>query len=425
MSGKKIIFQQIISDFFERSLDKVKSRDIVIPVDIPKIVSLLGPRRSGKTYLLFHTIHQLRRNIPKERLVYINFEDDRLFPLSLEDMDDLLRAYYELFPELKNEQVWFFFDEIQEVSNWEKFIRRIYDQENCRIYLTGSSSKLLSRELASVLRGRSISYEVLPLSFKEFVRFNEIDVNPATSRGELTLLHYLQKYLRQGGFPELVFLPEDVHLRIVNEYIDLLLYRDLTERFAIKHPHLIKYLLKHILVNLAKPLSVSKMCQDIKSQGYTVGKNTIYDYVSYMEDAFAIFKVEIWTQSIRKKAVNPGKRYAIDPAFRYAMSMQEDKGRVFENIVFLELRRRGIMPSYVQGKQEVDFFWEGGKLINACYEYSSENTRERELNGLLEAMDQVKPEESLLITWDKYEDLIYKGKKIEVRPLWRFLLEDK
>ncbi len=425
MANKKQTFQKVIADFFEKSLGHVIARDYNIPLDIPKTISLLGPRRAGKTYLLFDLIRQLRESVPRDRLVYINFEDDRLFPLKLEDMDSLVEGYYEHYPNNKDEQVWFFFDEIQEVPNWEKFIRRLTDQENCRIYLTGSSSKLLSRELASALRGRSIPFEIFPLSFKEFLKFNKIEAKPATSKGQALLLHYLQKYLKQGGFPELVFLPADLHNRTINEYIDLMLYRDLTERFSVKHPQLIKYLLKYILANLSKTVSVNKIYNDVKSQGYKIGKNSIYDYISYLEEAFIIFRADIWSRSVRKQAINPSKVYAIDPAFKYAMSIGEDRGRVFENAVFLELRRRGIHPNYLLNKQEVDFYWENGKLINACYDYNSETTKSREINGLLEAMDYLDIKEGQLINWDKKETLVFNNKKIIALPLWEFLLGEE
>ena len=424
MTEKKQIFQQIISDFFGKSLDHVKSRELDIPLDVPKIVSLLGPRRSGKTYLLFDVIRRLKEQIPADRLVYVNFEDDRLFPLKLEDMEELVQAYYELYPHHKDEQVWFFFDEIQEVPNWEKFIRRLFDQENCRIYLTGSSAKLLSRELATALRGRSIPYEVFPLSFKEFLSFKEISANPKTSKGQALLIHYLDLYLKQGGFPELVFLPEDLHNRVINEYIDLMLYRDLTERFSVRYPQLVKYLLKYMLSNLARPLSINKMYNDVKSQGYKIGKNTIYEYISYLEEAFIVFRIDIWSRSVRKQAVNPSKSYVIDPAFKYAMSIEKDRGRVFENVVFLELKRRGIHPFYVLNKQEVDFYWGEGLLVNACLDYRDEKTKEREVKGLLEAMEVLGLKESQLISWDRKEILTFGNRKITVKPLWEFLLEE-
>lgn len=421
---KRRVFQQLISDFIERSLQEVLPRQIEIPLDVPKVISLLGPRRSGKTYLLFDLIRRLRESVPADRLVYINFEDDRLFPLGLTDLDALLQGYYELFPANKDRQVWFFFDEVQEVDQWEKFVRRLVDQENCRVYLTGSSSRLLSRELATSLRGRTLPYEVFPLNFPEFLQFNGIEANPRSSKGQALLFHWLQRYLRQGGFPELVFLPPELHRRTINEYIDLMLYRDLTERFSLKNPALLKYLLKFMLVNIANPISVTKVYKDLKSQGYAVGKNTVFEYLSYLEEAFILFRAAIWSRSVRAQSINPHKVYTIDPAFKYAMSIGEDAGRVFENAVYLELRRRGIQPHYWQNGPEVDFFWENGRLIHACYSATDPSTRQREIRGLQVAMEQLDLPESLLLTWDERADLQVKSRTIRVRPLWEFLLLD-
>ena len=424
MKDKKAIFQQIILDFFANPLKKIVPRDVNIPLDVPKIISLLGPRRAGKTYVLYGIIKQLRTQHPKERLIYINFEDDRLFPLELSDMDQMVRGYYELFPGNKEEQVWFFFDEIQEVPNWEKFVRRLFDQENCRIYLTGSSSKLLSRELASVLRGRSIPFEIFPLSFTEFLRFNEVEIQPKSSKGQALIYHHLTRYMKQGGYPELVFLPKELHIRVVNEYIDLMLYRDLTERFSIKNPQLMKYLLKYLLNTVARPFSVSKVFNDIKSQGYKVGKNTIYEYVSYLEEAFIIFRVDRYSRSIRQQAINPSKVYTIDPAFKYAMSIHEDLGPMFENQVFLTLRKRGIHPYYFLQDQEVDFYNEEKLLYNACYKIDDPNTRNREIKGLTEAMTFLNLQTSTIISWDHREIIKTGTKTIYIRPLWELMLED-
>ncbi|MDX2285813.1 MAG: ATP-binding protein [Bacteroidia bacterium] len=389
---------------------------------MPKIISLLGPRRAGKTYLLFHLIQQLRTQLPADRIVYINFEDDRLFPLAADELDALIRGYYALYPENKDQPVYFFFDEIQDAEGWERFVRRISDQEQCRIYLTGSSSKLLSRELASSLRVRTISYEVLPLSFREFLRFRQTEWDLHSSKGQAVLAHELGEYLKQGGFPELVFLPADLHRRIIQEYIDLMLYRDLTERFSIRHPQPLKYLLKFLLVDMGRNVSIHKGYQDLKSQGYEIGKNTVYEYLAYLEEAFAIFRVPRFSHTLRQQAAQPSKVYGINAAFKYAMSSVPDAGQVFENTVFLELRRRGIEPYYVQGKQEADFYAESGLLINACLDISAPDTRKRELSGLAEAMQLLNLSESQLITLNHRETLAMQGRTIRIRPLWDFLL---
>ena len=424
MKDKKAVFQQIVLDFFDNPLQNVLSRDIKIPTDIPKIISLLGPRRAGKTYVMYDLILQLRKEVPKERIVYINLEDDRLFPLELSDLDEFLTGYYELFPFHKDQIVWFFFDEIQEVPNWEKFIRRLFDQETCRIYLTGSSSKLLSRELASVLRGRSIPFEIFPLSFSEFLRFQNIVFEPRSSKGQALLYHYLPMYMKQGGYPELIFVPKEFHNKVINEYLDLMLYRDLTERFSVKQPQLMKYLLKYLLANIANPLSIQKVFRDIKSQGYQVGKNTIYNYVSHLEEAFIIFRVSRFSTSIRKQAINPIKIYTVDSALKYAMSIQQDLGSMFENQVFLTLRRRGIQPFYFLENQELDFYFDKKGLYNACYSLNDPSTREREIKGCFEAMEYFQLNYAEIITWNERDSIIQNNKTITIRPLWELLFSN-
>ena len=401
------------------------ARDIDIPIDTPKIISLLGPRRAGKTYCLFFIMQQLHKNVERSKLVYINFEDDRLFPLELKDMDSLLQAYFEMYPTHKDKKVWFFFDEIQEVENWEKFIRRVWDTENCRIYITGSSSKLLSREISTTLRGRTLPYEIFPLNFNEFLRFNDVEVSHETSKGQATILHWFDRWLRQGGFPELVFLSQDLHKRTIDEYLDLMLYKDLMERFSLKNPSLLKYLLKYVISNLANPMSVNKIFHDIKSRGFKLSRATVYDYISHLEKVFLIFKVDIWHRSVRSQAQMPSKIYLIDPAFKFSMTIGEDTDRILENAVFLHLRQKDLKLHYVLKKQEVDFYWENGKPINVCLDFYTDDTRKRETKGMLEALDFLDEKDGLILTRDRTEDLQLKGKNILIRPAWKFFLNNQ
>lgn len=176
---KKDIFKRLITDFHERDLSDVIDRYISIPLNVQKIISIVGVRRSGKTYILYNLIKKLQTDVDRNDIVYINFEDDRLFPLQLQDLNNLVEGYYELYPDRKSKTVYFFFDEIQNVPAWERFIRRLYDTEKCRIFVTGSSSKLLSKEIATSLRGRTLSYEIFPLSFREFLRSKGIGIDIA------------------------------------------------------------------------------------------------------------------------------------------------------------------------------------------------------------------------------------------------------
>lgn len=424
MSDKsKIAFLEIISSFHERTLDHIVDRLIDTPYDVPKVVSFLGPRRAGKTSLCLQMVKKLRETLPVDRLTYVNFEDDRLYPLTLEAMDTFVQAYYELYPENKAHLVYFFFDEVQEVEGWEKFIRRLDDQENCRIYLTGSSSKLLSREIATSLRGRTLPYEIFPLSFQEFLHFNSLKANPHSGAGKAQLQNAFLKFMQQGGFPELIFLPKDFHRRTVSEYLDLMLYKDLVERFGVRTPALLKYLLKYCLNNVSTLLSVNKLYNDLKSQGYAVGKNTVYDYLSYLEEAFLLFRVPLWSKSERQKTINPTKIYTVDPAFKYVMTGESDQGRVLENMVFMTIRRLGHEPFYWKGKQEVDFYEEGKYLLNVCLDISDLNTRRRELNGLDEAMTSTGLKRSTIVTLDHQETVELENGIVHIVKARDFFLE--
>jgi predicted AAA+ superfamily ATPase len=203
-----------------------------------------------------------------------------------------------------------------------------------------------------------------------------------------------------------------------------MIYRDLTERFSVKNPPLIKYLLKYMLQNIANPLSIHKVYNDLRSQGFQIGKNTVYEYIRYLEEAFVLFRTERWSRSVRQQAVNPIKMYTIDVAFRRAMSTHTDIGRIFENVVFLHLRRSGLIPYYFMDRQEIDFYGSNYRLINACYSLEDITTRQREITGLTEAMQALDHRESWLITWEEEETFQKEGKTIHIQPLWKWLLID-
>jgi len=233
-----------------------------LPLDVNKIVSLTGVRRCGKTYLLYLTAKKLREKIAASQVIYINFDDDRIFPLALGDLSDLIEAYYELYPENKEETVYFFFDEIQNVEGWEKFVRRVFDTENCRIYVTGSSSKFLREEIATSLRGRTITYELFPLSFREFLAFKGVEVNIHSSRSLARIRKEFEEYLKRGGFPEVILHNEDIWRRTLAEYLDLILFRDICERYRVSNTFLMKYLIAYLMKNISTLVSVNKLFND-------------------------------------------------------------------------------------------------------------------------------------------------------------------
>lgn len=415
--------KDIIVDFVTRNLKPCVPREVELPTNLEKVISIIGPRRCGKTYMLYDMVRKLRQSIPQENLVYINFEDDRLFPFNHDSLDQFLTAYYELYPNKKSETVYFFLDEIQDVPQWEKFVRRVFDTENCRIYITGSSSKLLSKEIASSLRGRTLPFEAFPLSFKEFLDFKSLSSTTSGTKQKAVLAHALQEYIMKGAYPETVHLDEYTANRVLNEYIDLVIYRDLADRYQIKNTKLLKYLIKHLFVNMANPLSINKLFNDLKSQGYALSKNTLYEFMGYLEDAFIFYNVQKHSRSEREKSVNPNKVYGIDTGMRQAFTYTPDFGRMYENVVYLQLRRKTEDIHYYLGKQEVDFYMESSiQLINVCYDLSEYDTRKRELKGLAEAMRHYGIEESLLITSETEEDVKTDSGWVRMLPLWKWLL---
>lgn len=423
----KETLKSIIVDFQERDLSYVIERDIEIPMDINKIITILGVRRSGKSHLLYSLINKLRKNIDTKNILYINFEDDRLFPFELHDLSVLLNAYYELYPDKKNEKIYLFFDELQTIKNWEKFIRRIYDTENCAIFITGSSSQFLTKEISTSLRGRTLSYEIYPLSFKEFLRFKRIKPDLYSSKSNAKIKNALSEYLLKGAFPEVVNYNEEVTGKILQEYIDLIMYKDIVERFGITNTFLLKYLIKYCFKNTSTLISFNKLYNEFKSQGIKLSRNTIYEYVSYLEDAYALFTVPLYAKSLREEWRNPKKIYSIDTGFKNIMDYPflKDLGRIYENIVFLQLRRKFKNIHYIKNKQEVDFYYYEDKskfLVNVCYDMENASTKKREVEGLLEALKNMDVEKGLIITSEIEDHINIENKSIDILPLWKWLL---
>lgn len=418
-------WKQIIADSQERDFTRVISRDIDIPLDSGKIISLIGVRRSGKSNILFSLMHRLRQTMPTDTVVYINLEDDRLFPLTPHDLGGFLDSYYELFPHNRDKRVYFFFDEIQNAPEWERFIRRLHDTENCSVFVTGSSAKLLSREIATSLRGRTIPFEVFPLSFSEYLRFR--DIKPGHSSRSVSLIkNAFAEYCRTGGFPETVGVDKLRANQILHEYLQMIMYRDVAERHSVGNLFLLKSLIKHCFTNISNPLSLSKLYNDFRSQGIQLSRNTLFDYISYLEDAYALFLVPVNSQSQREVMRNPRKLYAIDHGLKAVVDLATgaDIGRIYENIVFLQLRRKSQNICYGRQKQEIDFVLPEGespRLINVAYDISDMDTRNRELNGLIEGMQGLGVQEALLLTADVEETVATETGKISIMPLWKWL----
>ena len=407
----KETLKYIITDFHEKKLPATKARSLELPIlkqgDISqtnKIVSLVGVRRSGKTYLFYHTIKKLIQNgIDRKNIIYINFEDDRLFPIKLSEMDAILQAYYELYPEKIEDEKYLFFDEIQVVANWEKYLRRIHDTENAQICITGSSSKLLSRDISTSLRGRSISYELSPLSFKEYLNFKDITIKDYSQKSYAKINNQFDKYLHYGGFPEIALTDDDIiKEKILQEYVDLIQYKDMVEKYKVQNQFLLKTLLKFCLTHPANLISVNKLYNDFKSQGISLSKNTLYEYLEYMEESFIISLNPKYAKSIRKQQQNPKKIYIIDSGLMVPFQSQPrmNIGYKLENSVFTKLKQKHTEIYYYKNNYEIDFVTRTDDifyLYNVSDNVKEIDTKNREINALMKGQKRFAKAQSFLL----------------------------
>jgi predicted AAA+ superfamily ATPase len=384
---------------FQAKLAKYESivpREIIFPKSVDKIFVAIGMRRTGKTYFLLQTVKELlAKGIPMSRILYINFEDDRLYPLSQEKLRNLLESFYALYPENHEQKCYIFLDEIQNVEQWSIVIRRYYDTKQAQLFLTGSSAKLLSSEIASSLRGRSLAIEVWPFNFSEYLTAKHVATKkePHGKKYLDTMYSCLRSYLEQGGFPEVVNATVGDRMRILQDYVNVVIFRDIVERYKITNTTLVKYLIKTLLKNAGSYLSTNKLFNDLKSQGFVVGKNTIHEYLGHIEDAYLAFRVSLYSESIRKMQTNPKKIYAIDSGLinAYTIGISENKGHFLENLVYLDLRRRKqeIFYYLTKNRNEVDFLTKSLKgkwqLYQVVWDIEDRDTFEREKRALHEA----------------------------------------
>ncbi len=395
-----------------RLLKGLVSREAQFPDAPNKIKVAIGMRRVGKTYFLYERILKLLdARVAPTTILYINFEDDRLLPLDEQKLAKLVEAFYTLYPENHDKKCYLFFDEIQNVKNWPIVIRRLHDTKNAEIFLTGSSAKLLSKEIATSLRGRSLAIEIWPYSFHEYLRAKKIAVDPRLhDKKTLDQLSQLfHHYLSDGGFPEIVGYIPDIKQRTLQEYLDVAIYRDIIERHDVKNPSLIKYMILSMIHNVSKPFAINKFYNDLKSQGYKIGKEILYEYADHTEDAYLAFPTPVFNPSLRQSQTNPKKIYAIDPGLVRALTLdyEKDLGRLFENVVFLDLKRLGCKISYylTSERYEIDFLAQTPrghkKLFQVAWDIEDPKTFEREERALKAGMKELKIDGEI-ITLDGY-----------------------
>ncbi len=426
----------LLKEWQESWIPELIERDIdleILPKKIRKIITLTGIRRAGKTYMMFQLIKQLSNHHPRESIFYINFEDERIESVK-ENLTKIIPSLIKLYGEKKYS---LFLDEIQVMPEWSRWLRRVYDNyRDINFFVSGSSAKLSSREIPTELRGRALNFEVSPLNFKEFLRFRDIELDEGfeySERKTALLKRYLDEYIHFGSFPEVVLEDSTINKRkLIQEYFKTIVMRDIVERNRVKKVELLHDFLR-LLLN-TKIFSVNKTYNTLKSQSKTVGKETLIKYTKYCEESYFCFLVPIFSYKIKNQMQYPKKVYFADNGFLTSLSLRfsKDLGRLYENIVFLGLRRLlGAESEIYYWKdalgREVDFVIKDGlkvkQLIQVCYDLEDYDTKNRELKGLLKACEELKCNNLLIITKDYEVKEKLKGKTINYVPLWKWLLD--
>ena len=431
------ILEQLIADFQERTLPSLTRRHIQLPWLSGKIDTVIGMRRTGKTWFLFQAISDLlAKETLKQSILYLNLEDERLHPMTASDLHLIPDIYFRRYPGARDELSIFLFDEIQNIPGWEQFVRRLLDTEKIHICLTGSSAKLLSSEIATSLRGRSIATEIFPFSFAEYLEHNGINTETGRRPGAVKrslLENRLKAYLLEGGFPEVQNIAGEYKIRILQDYLNVVILRDLVERYRITSIVPLRYMIRHLMNAPASLFSVNKFYNDLRSQGIPCGKNTLHEYLDYLSDAYLFFQVYIHSRSERARMVNPRKIYVIDTGLINACSrsVRPEWGHLLENFVFMELRRLYNTIEYykTESGREVDFLvtdMHGRELlIQAAAEMETPATRSRELKAIMEAMKESGLRKATIVTLNYEEHLKTEAGHIQILPAWLWSLSLK
>ena len=428
------VIKALILDFQEMELPGGVPRHIDITSVPDKATVCIGVRRCGKSYFMFQIIQGLLESgVSRQNILYLNFFDDRLHGLQRVGLNTILEAFYSLYPEKKNtEKVYCFFDEIQGVPGWEPFVDRLMRTEKCEVYITGSSAQMLSREIATQMRGRALTWEMFPFSFREFLDYKGIEKSGGSqsTRTRLMIQNAFAEYWETGGFPEVAGLDRMLRIKIHQQYFNAMLFRDLVERHDISHPRAVTDLAHWLVDNTGSLYSVNNLTGYLKSLGHKSPKSAVSDYLKWFEDAFALFTVRVFDASLARASVNPKKIYCIDHALVASVSsgILVNSGHLLENLVFIALRRTTPDIFYFKGKagREVDFVAQRRDrprlLVQVCESMADPHTRKRETTSLAGAMAELKLAEGTIVTRDEDEQIQVASGKIDVVPAWRFLL---
>ena len=414
-----VLFEQqkemnLESNFIKRELTK----KVLSFLNLKLPIIITGVRRSGKSTLLYLIKNELK--LKDKEFIYINFNDERLTDFSIKDFQKILDFLEE---EDFRDNCIILLDEIQETKGWEKWVDRIKNKH--QIFITGSNSKLLSKEISTILTGRSVNVSLYPFSFQEFLNARNIETNnwKIDLKIQAKLRKYFNEFFSMGGIPKVIV---DNDKRLLRENYENILYRDIIKRFNKNLEKPIKEISVYLSSNISNEVSLRALSKTIQIKNLSTLKSILESF----ENSFLFFFVNKFDFSVRKQIQNPRKVYCIDNGFitEIGFRLSENKGKILENLVFIELKRNGKEVYYLSEKKECDFVIRNGAKINeaiqVCYEFNNKN-KERELGGLLEVLKKFNLKKGLILTYNQEDELNIENKKIFIKPVWKWILENK
>lgn len=451
------IVAEKIQDFFDMGIPSVFERDLDLgslqpPARGNLATVVTGIRRCGKTYRLFQEMHRVvAAGYNQECILYFNFEDERLKPYTPQLLSKVLDTFYAMRPAAKKNGAFLFFDEIQEVPEWGMFLRRVIDTQNVTLYVTGSSSKMLSTGLASEFRGRSLSRELFPMSFSEFVRFNGVEVPAAREKtGQRVygstlaaqLKNLLPQYLERGGFISVQMLSSVDRVSLLQEYAYRTVNMDVVERYGVRNQLVATQFLTRCLASSGRELSVNKLVAQFKSAGVSTSRATLASLLSYYQEAYLVFELNEFSRALAQNPRSASKVYAIDPGMLMAFSpsASRDQAQRLETAVFAKLRRvnasprqgvlsRLLLTEQANARHEVDFvlgdplMGEAYQLVQVTWDMTDEKTRHREIAGIEAGMKALNMNEGWIVTMNEEAEEPTESGVVHIVPAWKWLLD--
>lgn len=427
--------KELIIEHKEKFLKKTElikreiQKDIAPLLNQREIIIITGVRRGGKSSLMRLISNDLieKYDILQDNILYLNFEDERFTYFGINDFEQVYEIFLELYHPVGRK--YFFLDEIQNVKGWEKWLNRLYEFEDLKIFVTGSNATLLSSEIATALTGRNRQLIVYPFSFNEFLSLRNYSITEKDfylREKRIEIKRLFDEYLKLGGFPEVLKISDNT---LLEQYLKDIIYRDVIARYSIRNIKEIKELTLFLASNIGTIQSYNNLREMINVKSL----NTIKNYLEMLENVFLFFKIDLFSFSVKKQIYNPSKIYSVDSALSNAIAFKfsENIGHIYENIVFIELQRRNKEVFYWKSKRgrEVDFVIKSGlkidEAIQVCFSFTDKKTRDRELESLLSAKNELNVDDLVMITEDEKGEEVIDGATVRIIPLWKWLLQSE